>query len=136
MSSSQASADSLFSLLALPPPAATYTIGSGASVPVPRRIPGRFLRPLWHRLLVVVAPSYHSWATLFRRHGAARYNRVPNRHPLLSALFTLQPSLVMRVRLTWPRSPFLWSSHLTALPRCAKFDVLPLFERRDVALRK
>ena len=43
---------------------------------------------------------------------------------------------LIRVRLTWPRTPFLWSSHLTALFGCARIDLLPRFERMDVALRK
>ena len=43
---------------------------------------------------------------------------------------------LMSVRQTWPRTPFLRSSHLTALFWCAKNELLPLFKRRDVALRK
>ena len=35
----------------------------------------------------------------------------------------------MSDRLTWPRTPFLRSPHLTALFYCAKNDLLPLFDR-------
>ena len=57
-------------------------------------------------------------------------------HFLRGQCNTGESCCLMRVRLTWPRTLFLWSSHLTASILCGKNDLLPLFELRDVALRK